>query len=96
MDSAMTGGKTMDLPIRFPSEFEVIDEDVARFRALSAEEQVRSIRDLFSFGAYMMQISPKRAFIREYILDEENRAWQAVREFVKRHACPSQPQRDRH
>jgi hypothetical protein len=86
MDSAMTGGKIMDLPIRFPSEVEVIDEDVARFRELSAEERVRSIRDLFSVGAYMMQISPKRAFIREYILDEENRARQSVREFVKRHA----------
>jgi len=60
----------MDLPIRFPSEVEVIDEDVARFRELSAEDRVRSIRDLFSVGAYMMQISPKRAFIHEYILDE--------------------------
>jgi hypothetical protein len=76
----------MDLPIRFPSEVEVIDEEVARFRALPAEERVHTIRDLFSVGAYMMQISPKRAFLREYILDEENRARQAVREFVKRHA----------
>jgi hypothetical protein len=86
----------MDLPIRFPSEFDVIDEDVARFRALSAEERVLSIRDLFSVGAYMMQISPKRAFIRDYILDEENRARQAVREFVKRDAYLSQPERNRH
>jgi hypothetical protein len=76
----------MDLPIRFPSDVEVIDEDVARFRALSAEDRVDSIRDLFSAGAFIMRISPKQAFIREYTLDQENRARQTVREFVKRHA----------
>ena len=29
----------MDLPIKFPSETEVILEDVARFRALTPEER---------------------------------------------------------
>ena len=32
----------MDLPVKFPSETEVILEDVARFRALSPRERIRS------------------------------------------------------
>ena len=33
----------MDLPVKFPSETEVILEDVARFRAISPEERMRSL-----------------------------------------------------
>ena len=58
----------MDLPIRFPSEVEVIDKDVARFRELSAEDRVRSMRDLFSAGTFLTQISPKRAFMARIYL----------------------------
>jgi hypothetical protein len=76
----------MDLPIRFPSDVEVITEEVARFRALSAEDRMRSIHGLLAAGAFMMQRSPKAAFLREYTLDQENRARQAVRDFLKRHA----------
>jgi hypothetical protein len=36
----------MDLPVEFPSETEVILEDVARFRALSPRDQIRAIRSL--------------------------------------------------
>jgi hypothetical protein len=41
----------MDLPVKFPSETEVILEDVARFRALSHEERMRSLRGVVDFGA---------------------------------------------
>jgi hypothetical protein len=76
----------MNLPILFPSDVEVITEEVARFRALSAEDQLRSIRGLFAAGALMMRQSPKADFLRAYTLDQENQARQAVRDFVKRHA----------
>ena len=33
----------MDLPVKFPSETEVILEDVARFRALSPGDRIRSL-----------------------------------------------------
>ena len=36
----------MQLPIKFPSDTDVILEDVARMRALSQEEQVRAYRGL--------------------------------------------------
>ncbi len=76
----------MDLPIRFPSDVEVITEEVARFRALSAEDRMRSIHGLLAAGTFMMKLSPKAEFLREYTLEQENRARQAVREFLARHA----------
>lgn len=76
----------MNLPIRFPSDAEVIAEEVGRFRALSPEQRVRSIRGLIAAGALMMRRSPKAAFLREYTLDQENRARRAVTEFLARHA----------
>jgi hypothetical protein len=76
----------MDLPIRFPSDEDVITEEVARFRALSDEDRLQSIHGLFAAGIFMMRQSPKAAFIREYTLEQENHARQAVREFVERHA----------
>ena len=42
----------MNLPIRFPSDAEVITEEVSRFRALLAEDRLRSIRGLLSGGAH--------------------------------------------
>jgi hypothetical protein len=76
----------MKLPIRFPNDVSVITEEVARFRALSPEARLRSIRALLAAGALMMQRSPKAAFLREHTLEQENRARQAVKEFLARHA----------
>ena len=76
----------MDLPIRFPSDAEVIAEEAARFRALTPENRVRLIRGLLAAGAMMMRQSPKTAFLREDTMQQENRARQAVKEFLERHA----------
>jgi hypothetical protein len=76
----------MDLPIKFPSDAEVIAEEVGRFRALSPEARLRSIRGLLSAGALMMRRSPRAAFLRDYTLEQEDRARQAVKEFIARHA----------
>ena len=76
----------MDLPIKFPSDAEVIAEEAARFRALSPESRVHSIRGLLAAGALMMRRSPKAAFLRHYTLEQENLALQAVKEFLARHA----------
>ena len=38
----------MDLPVKFPSETEVILEDVARFRALSPRERIQAIEGLLA------------------------------------------------
>lgn len=76
---------SMNLPIKFPSDAEVIAEEVARFRALSPENRLRSIRGLLAAGALMLRRSPKAAFLREYALDQENQARRAVKEFLTRH-----------
>ncbi len=75
----------MDLPIKFPSDEQVIAEEAARFRALSPAKRIEQIRGLLAAGALMMRRSPKAAFLREHTLEQEHRARQAVREFIARH-----------
>jgi hypothetical protein len=76
----------MDWQAQFPSDEEVIREEVARFRALSPEDRLRSIRELLAAGAFMMTRSPRAAFLRDYTLAQELLAQQAIKEFVARHA----------
>ena len=76
----------MDLPIKFPSDADVIAEEAARFRALSPEDRMRSIRGILEAGALMIRQSPNAAFLREYTLQQEELYRQAVREFIARHA----------
>jgi len=76
----------MDLPIKFPSDADVIAEEAARFRALTPQERMRSILGLLEAGALMIRRSPKAAFMREYTLQQEEFARQAVKEFIARHA----------
>lgn len=76
----------MNVPIKFPKDEEIIAEEAARFRALSPESRLRSIRGLLAAGALMMRQSPKATFLRDYTLEQEERARQAVKEFLARHA----------
>lgn len=75
----------MELPIKFPSETEVILEDVARFRALSPSERVRAIRSLLAGGARLMSRSPKAEWARQFAEEEKNRERRRIREFIERH-----------
>ena len=76
----------MDLPVKFPSETEVILEDVARFRALSPEERIEMIQDMLAGGFYLMNRSPKAAWAKQYAEEQEVLAQQKIREFLARHA----------
>ncbi|HEY2250623.1 MAG TPA: hypothetical protein VGH74_06165 [Planctomycetaceae bacterium] len=76
----------MDLPIKFPRDADVIAEEAARFRALSPQERMRSIRGILEAGALMMRNSPKAEFLREYTLQQEELYRQAVKEFIARNA----------
>ena len=75
----------MDLPIKFPSETEVILEDVARFRALAPSEQVRALVGLLRAGDRIRQISPKAAWAAHYAEEQEALAQHRIREFFARH-----------
>ena len=76
----------MDLPVKFPSETEVILEDVARFRALSPEERIKAIQDLLADGQFLMSKSPKAAWADAYSEEQEALARRNIREFLARHA----------
>jgi hypothetical protein len=76
----------MDLPIKFPSETEVIFEDVARFRAPAPGERVRAIRSLMADGAFLSSRSPKAARARQFTEEQELLAQRNIREFIERHA----------
>jgi hypothetical protein len=76
----------MDLPIKFPSETEVILEEVARFRALSPRERVDSLGGLILTGEHLSRISPKREWARQYAEQEKRLTQASIREFIARHA----------
>lgn len=75
----------MELPIRFPTEQQVIDDEVARFRALSPAGRRSSIRGLLAAGQRMMRLSPRAEYLRRYTADQEEAARRAFREFVAAH-----------
>ena len=76
----------MDLPIKFPSETEVILEDVARFRALSPTERIRAIQGLLAGGRSLMTKSPKAAWAEQYAEEQKHLERRNILEFIVRHA----------
>jgi hypothetical protein len=77
---------TMDLPVKFPSETDVILEDVARIRALLPTERIRAIRGLLADGAFLLSRSPQAARAVRYSEEQELLAQRNIREFITRHA----------
>ena len=75
----------MDLPVKFPSETEVILDDVGRFRGLSPEERVRSYRGFLRFAARLARRSPKAEWARQDAEEQEILAQHNIREFITRH-----------
>jgi ABC-type uncharacterized transport system ATPase subunit len=75
----------MKLPIRFPSDADVIAEEAARFRALLPAQRMQCIHGLLAAGALVIRRSPKATFLREQTLAQEVLAQQAVKEFLSRH-----------
>jgi hypothetical protein len=75
----------MDLPIKFPSDTEVILEDVARFRALTPKEQIQTIRGLLNAADHIRRSSPKAEWAKQYAEEQELLAQRNIREFIARH-----------
>jgi hypothetical protein len=76
----------MDVPIKFPSETEVILEEVARFRALSPAERIRTIRGMLADGAFLMSRLANAAWAVQYSEEQELLAQRSIRDFIARHA----------
>jgi hypothetical protein len=75
----------MDLPIKFPSETEVILEDVARFRALTPSERVQSLVGLLKAADRIREVSSKADWAARYAEEQEVLAQRRIREFFTRH-----------
>ena len=75
----------MDLPIQFPSETEVILEDVARFRALTPAERIRSVRGHLAAGIRLMGLSTKKAWIYQDFEERQSIEHNNIKEFIERH-----------
>lgn len=76
----------MEVPIKFPSETEVILEDVAKFRALSPAERIRTIRGMLADGAFLMSRSARASWAMQYSEEQERLARQNILDFIARHA----------
>ena len=79
-------GLNMNLPIQFPSDVEVIREEVKRFRSLTPRERARSIRSVINAGARLIAVSPKSAFLAKYAAEQEQLAREAFIKNVARYA----------
>jgi hypothetical protein len=85
LEAAQIQEAAVDLPIKFPTQTEVILEEVTRFRALTPEERFRSLQDLLNAGTLILRNSPKAAWAKQYAAEQEALAQQAIREFIARH-----------
>jgi hypothetical protein len=75
----------MDLPVKFPSDTEVILDDVASFRALSPDDQLGCFLGIVNAGELMLRNSPKAAWLKQYSEEQERLAQRNIREFFARH-----------
>jgi hypothetical protein len=75
----------MDLPIKFPSETEVIREEVARFRALSAAERVGELDEMFELYHFLRTSSGRPEMIDRMADEEERAEREAILNFARRH-----------
>jgi hypothetical protein len=75
----------MILPVKFPSDIELIAEESARFRALSSKERMQAIIGILDAGELMLQNSPSAEFLKQYAEAQELAAKIAIQEFIARH-----------
>ena len=75
----------MDIGVKFPSETEVILEDVASVRALTPNERLQCLQGLVNVGEQILRNSPKADWLKEYSEEQERLAQRNIREFIARH-----------
>jgi hypothetical protein len=75
----------MVLPIKFPSNVDVISEEVAHFRALSPENQIRALGDTFGLYRFLETSSPHPEALARAAQEDKERERKAIEEFVARH-----------
>ena len=76
----------MNVPISFPADAVVIAEETARFRALSPEERVRTLGEMFRLYHFLASNSTLPDALAQFAREDEDRGRKAVEEFSARHA----------
>jgi hypothetical protein len=82
---AGTEGEPMNVPIGFPSQVEVISEEVARFRSLSPEDRVAALNEMFRLYQALAERSGRPDVVRLASSMEKDLSRTAVMEFAQRH-----------
>ena len=75
----------MNVPINFPADADVIAEEVARFRALSPDEQVRELGEMARVYQFLATTSPRPEAVARRAREDEDRGRSAVGDFAARH-----------
>lgn len=75
----------MNLSIKFPDIADVIAEDAARFRALSPEDRVRALGEMFELYSFLADRSASPTSFLRFVDEDEADGRKAIEEFVARH-----------
>jgi hypothetical protein len=75
----------MKLPVQFPSEAETIREETRRFRALSPENRVRALGEMFRLYHFLLNTSDRPDVLARFAQEEEAAARVSIQQFVARH-----------
>jgi hypothetical protein len=75
----------MNLPIKFPSDAELIAEEAARFRALTPEQRIEEIREMCRLHEFLLKNSARPEEVVRLLHEEKESERKAIREFIARH-----------
>ena len=75
----------MNLPIKFPTNVEVLDEEVSRFRSLSDENRIAALGEMFHVYHFLTDQSARSGEAAQIDQQEEELARDNLKEFVTRH-----------
>jgi len=75
----------VNVPIKFPSNAEVIVEETVRFRALSPERRVQALGEMFRLYRFLASNAAQPKVVARFAQEEEERSRKAIEEFIARH-----------
>jgi hypothetical protein len=84
-DKMLMGGSKVDLPIKFPSEADVIAEEAARFRKLSPSDRIKAIQKCCNDFELSLKMSGREAEFLRLADAEKQREREAILKFIARH-----------
>jgi hypothetical protein len=75
----------MNLPIQFPIEAESIRQETRRFRALSPDERVHALEEMFRLYHFLLNTCGRPEALARFAQEEKDRARVSIQQFIARH-----------